>query len=298
MKFILILSLISTLLFATEKIEKEIVMLKISSECKVSKNTFDIFRSGAEMSLTESNNFALLDEKTQNEALQNGKSECLDDSCLIDTGKMLAAKILFVVNIKKTKKYYLFNAKIVNLETSTTEKSVSVLYENSLENEKKLLEFSKKLVTNTLARKEKSKIIFNFLKTSFIIDLTKSYELLYLSSGIGIEFLNFNYGIQTITLGSSFYRNFTDSYNYIDLYLDYKFNIINRLNIGISSSFILASKNAITFAMLIDYEYIIKNDFFIKAKIRLGYNNFNMKNSTLKEHLFTTSGISFGWNGF
>ena len=55
-----------------------------------------------------------LQEETLKEQSLNG--DCLDDSCLIDTGKMLAAKNLIVVTVTlKNKNSYRFNARFIEI---------------------------------------------------------------------------------------------------------------------------------------------------------------------------------------
>jgi hypothetical protein len=142
MKLLIILLLItqSTLIFADYP-----VMLEIQSKSKVSND----FRDGVEEILT-SLNYSLVDKKAQEEALKNQSeqrnSECYDDSCLVDTGKMLAAKSLIIVEVeKKGENSYKFKARFVDFERGTTTKTVSKYYEFSLNNYKEMMKFGKKL---------------------------------------------------------------------------------------------------------------------------------------------------------
>ena len=127
------------------------VMLKVQGKIKIS----DDFRDGVEEVLT-SFNYSLVDEKAQAEALKNQseqrESECYDDSCLVDTGKMLAAKALIVVRIdRKGKNSYKFKARFIDFEKGTTQKSVAKYYEFSLKNYKELMNFGKLLTKSLLS---------------------------------------------------------------------------------------------------------------------------------------------------
>ncbi len=108
--------------------------------------------------------FTLLSKDIQNETLkeQATKSEtgsCLDDSCLIDTGKMLAAKRLFVIKIVEIKKdNYMFKISYINLETDTNLFTSSKLYNGSLDDSKKLFNFSKEFLSSL---KRSKKVVIN-----------------------------------------------------------------------------------------------------------------------------------------
>ena len=94
MKLFIFLLLCTTFLFA----EKQPVMLKVKTKITLPAD----FRDGVEEALT-SNNKSLINEDIQKEALESqgidGEDGCLDDSCLIDTGKMLAAKIIIIIDV-------------------------------------------------------------------------------------------------------------------------------------------------------------------------------------------------------
>ena len=113
-----------------------------------------------EMSLTQ-NSYSLIDEATQEEALKGQRTEieddCIDDSCLMDTGKMLAARYIFIVDITELEKgkKYLFKARLIDLETNETKISSSKLYNDSLFNADTLFKFSQEL-TNIGLSIEKS----------------------------------------------------------------------------------------------------------------------------------------------
>jgi len=126
------------------------IMLKIKSSEKISSD----FRDGVEEVLT-SLGYSLIDEKTQNTALKEQKeqlkSECYDDTCLVDTGKMLAAKGLIVVEVeKKDENSYKFKSRLVDFEKGTTVKSVSDYFEFSLKNYKEMMNFGRSLTKSLL----------------------------------------------------------------------------------------------------------------------------------------------------
>lgn len=92
--------------------------------------------------------YSLVDDKAQKEALKENakarKSECYDDECLVDTGKMLAARALISVNVvKKSDKLYKFKARYIDFETGTTTKSKVKYYESKLNDYKALSRFGK-----------------------------------------------------------------------------------------------------------------------------------------------------------
>ncbi len=102
-------------------------------------------RSAAEQTITNKN-FTILDQSIQEEALAGQtESGCLDDSCLMDTGKMLAASRIFIVKISPLgKNQYLFKITHTNLETNEMVKSQSEIYTEKLDDYNKLLEFGQK----------------------------------------------------------------------------------------------------------------------------------------------------------
>ncbi len=130
------------------------IMLKIvSNDFKLENNQNAVFRSGVEEALTE-NKYSLISEEIQNETLkeqaEQRKKECLDESCLVDTGKMLAARGLLVVDIVKAKTSDMFKLKYINLETAETMKTKSLIYKKDIDNVQSLLDFAKELTKEVL----------------------------------------------------------------------------------------------------------------------------------------------------
>ena len=105
-------------------------------------------RSAAEEVITKVG-FSLLSEDVQNEALkeqasQTGDGDCIDDSCLMDTGKMLAAQRLFLIKISDLGNYnYMFKISDINLETNEKLSVFSKIYRGELSDVNKLFDFSK-----------------------------------------------------------------------------------------------------------------------------------------------------------
>ncbi len=138
------------------------VMLKVNSNFNLGNNVIDTFRSGAEDSLT-SQGYLLISKEQQELALreqaEQRDSDCYDDACLVDTGKMMAAQMIFIITITKMKKDYIFKVRLVDLETGSTKKTVTDVYTKRLSSAIDLLKFSKKLTNRALGiDKEKEKL--------------------------------------------------------------------------------------------------------------------------------------------
>ncbi len=152
---IVIVLLLSVSLFAqNKKDESKVIMLKIVAKgFTLNESSEAIFRSGVEEVLTE-NKYSLVSEEVQNETLkeqaEQRKKECLDESCLVDTGKMLAARGLFVVDVIKSKESYLFKLKYIDLETSEVLKTKSLIYEKDIEEAQSLMDFAKELTNKSV----------------------------------------------------------------------------------------------------------------------------------------------------
>lgn len=105
-KLFLILFFISASFLTAEEYP---IMMQIKTDLKLSED----FRGGVESGLTE-NGYSLVSEEDQNQTLKEQatqrKQECYDETCLVNVGKMLAAKGLVMVEVtKKGDKSYLFN---------------------------------------------------------------------------------------------------------------------------------------------------------------------------------------------
>lgn len=130
------------------------VMLKIlTKNDEINNDALKIIQNGVEEILTE-NKFSLISKEVQEQTLkeqaEQRKTECYDESCLVEVGKMIAAKNLLIIEIIKSEETYMFNLKFVDLETGATLKSKSSVYDNSIKNIKELLIFSKELTQNII----------------------------------------------------------------------------------------------------------------------------------------------------
>ncbi len=151
--FIFLLLLVSINLFSQNNEAKTIMLKMVTKGFTIDENAEAIFRSGVEEILTE-NKYSLISEEIQNETLkeqaEQRKKECLDESCLVDTGKMLAARMLFIIEVIKSDETHLFKIKYIDLQTSELLKTKSLIFEDNLNDVKKLFEFSKKLTSEVL----------------------------------------------------------------------------------------------------------------------------------------------------
>ncbi len=142
MKYLFILFLVvSTFLTA----EEYPIMMQIKSEITIPED----FRGGIEEGLTE-NGYSLVNEEDQlltlKEQANQRKKECYDESCLVDVGKMLAAKGLVMVEVsKKTNEAHLFKVKYVDFETGTAQKILTEYFAFELTDYEELNNFGKLL---------------------------------------------------------------------------------------------------------------------------------------------------------
>lgn len=139
-----LMSFISLSIMGEEKVEKQTIMLHILSDIKLPPD----FRVGVEEGLTKSK-YILIDESIQTEVIseQTDSTEgCIEDSCIVNTGKMLAAVGVVVVDIlKKNDRSYLFKIKYIDMETGTTQLSINEYFEYDIKNDKELYIFGKNL---------------------------------------------------------------------------------------------------------------------------------------------------------
>jgi hypothetical protein len=133
------------------------IMLKIKfKDSDLTSSNISLIRLGIEEALTEKK-YSLISESTQQEALaeqaKQQKSDCYDDNCIIDTGKMLAAKFLILIDIIKLDKY-VFKVQYISLETGVSEKVKSLIYNHDISNSKELLQFSKNIMNYLISKQE------------------------------------------------------------------------------------------------------------------------------------------------
>ncbi len=128
------------------------IMMQLKTDLTIS----DDFRGGVEEGLTE-NGYSLVNEDDQKETLKEQanqrKQECFDESCLVDVGKMLAAKGLVIVEVvQKDEKSFSFKAKYIDFQSGTTQKTKTDYFEFELSNYKELNKFGKNLIKNMLGK--------------------------------------------------------------------------------------------------------------------------------------------------
>ena len=273
------------------------VMLKIKSKIKIPND----FRNGVE-SILSKNGYTLIDLKQQEEVLsaQSDTSEgCLDDSCLIDTGKMLAAKELFLVEVSfKDSKKYSFTIRVIDLEKNTTGKIETLFYNNYLTDSINLFNFAKRLTKMVLS--------INTPKTAYVVpvlhtDLIIASKYLSLDIGAGFKLIKYNIlDFSTLGVNFKFYRDFTDEYFYSDFELQYKLNFFrNKLAIGLSIPFrILFNENTkgkMGFNPGLIFEYNLfkmNNGFFINLELAPFY-SISLEN--IDKKFFFKTGLTVGW---
>ncbi len=241
MKIILLLLvyLLSVNILSTEQLP---IMLEIKSKLDIPKE----FRDGIEESVTGFG-YILINEEEQKRALQEqveqSKNDCIDDSCLVDTGKMLAAKAIIIINVFQVdENEYKFKVRYIDFETGTTQKTTTLFYKKSIKDYKSLFVFSKKLISKLLKKEEKNKknnrkwisveLNTKLISTNFSFQ-KRSANIL---TGITMKLLPFSFG---------------------------KFNI-HILSFGIYKG--LDSFNMFTFS-LINTELNVFNNFYLKIAI-------------------------------
>lgn len=157
-------------LFAVKKIDNLIIFRVITDE-NISKSNIDMINTSVETNLT-SLGYGIINEKIQNEALEEQKeqqkSECYDDQCLVDTGRMLAAKKLLIIRITKQKTGNFFiKLRKIDIESG--------IIENSFASTSKLefndYELLNKVINALLKKIFKENIKSNAVKSSVPVSL-------------------------------------------------------------------------------------------------------------------------------
>ncbi|MBN2695376.1 hypothetical protein JXR93_12010 [bacterium] len=125
------------------------VMLKIfQKETNLNESTQHIIRLGVSEILT-SNQYFLIDEQSQEEALKEQSEQrekgCFDESCLVDTGKMLAANKILMVELSPIGQNILFAIKFIDVETGSIIKTSSTIFKGDISDSESLLNFSKEV---------------------------------------------------------------------------------------------------------------------------------------------------------
>ncbi len=291
-----LLSLTSNL-YAGEKLP---VMLKVRSNFDLDISVLNTLRSGAEEILTE-RGYLLISKEQQEEALkeqvEQQKSDCYDDACLVEMGKMLAAQKVLFIDINEVKSEYFFKAKFVDLETGSIERTILKVYKGKMSNVSKLLGFSKNLTNETLGIEKR---VFYLIPYAFT-DVTMAKDIKYISLGIGVKFIKLKIGDNSIIeINGKLYMNATDKYYYTDFEALYKYNVLNKLFLGLSIPFRMMFETdgfdrgtGILPSLFVNYNLLNKHGLFLDMDLHGGVAlSFN---DDVERKLFMKTGINFGY---
>ncbi len=123
--FIFMLLFITTINFAQTNEKKDrtlMVQILLKNSLKISNDIVKSIKTSAEAVLTDYK-YLIIDEQVQIQALkeqsEQRKKECYDESCLVDTGKMLAASKLVIIEIFAENKKYKFVTSVIDIETGS-----------------------------------------------------------------------------------------------------------------------------------------------------------------------------------
>jgi len=135
MKVIILSLLLTFSLFATNI--ENIIIFEVKTNFELDKETEKLIKTSLESSLTNLG-YGIVSSQTREAALKEQKkqyqNDCLDDNCLIDTGKMLAAKKILIVDIDKRKEDFIIKMRRIDIETSILEASLAKKYSDKLSN--------------------------------------------------------------------------------------------------------------------------------------------------------------------
>ncbi len=122
----------------------------------------EVIKNGVEEILTKKS-YSIIDEAVQKEALkeqsEQRKKECYDESCIVETGKMLSAKYLFIINISSVSNGLMFTIKYINTETNEVLLTKSKIFKDDIENTEELFIFAKKTTNELFEENNKINII-------------------------------------------------------------------------------------------------------------------------------------------
>lgn len=150
----LLLTILALLLTLTVfSAENNAVMLFIHAKnFKPSDSTIAIIRGNIEEIATK-NQVTLVDEVVQTEVLKEQakqrKTECYEESCVVDVGKMIAANKILKIEITKGNTY-IFNGSFIDIEKGLKENSKQDIYSGDINDDIKLAEFSKKFAKKVM----------------------------------------------------------------------------------------------------------------------------------------------------
>ena len=201
MKTIIFFILLLSINLFSKNIVKNIVIFKVIPNFKLSDSQKESINSAIESNLT-SYGYGIINEKIQNEALNEQKkqynSDCYDETCLVDTGRMLAAQKLIIVKVfKQNNNKYLIKSRLIDIESGIIENSYTTQENIDLDNYNEINKTLKKLISGIIKnntsigksldseKKKKIKIEHKkannkkyLLKINTSVDYTVSYYLM------------------------------------------------------------------------------------------------------------------------
>jgi hypothetical protein len=294
------ITLLIFILFSTAYSADLPIMVEIKNN-----NMHSSFLNGVEEELTNLK-FSIVDKKIQEEALEEQRkqrnSDCYDDKCLVDTGKMLAAKAVILIDVGNTNTYPIrFTAKYIDLEKGVTTKTTTLYYSLRLENNINLLNFGKELIDSLFNKKpyhasyikpKEEESNWNFAIGGNFAVVPKSIEFKensYGGAGIGLSFnidLSYNFlrmkDEMTLNMYSEFsYWTIGGAYDYNDgENLDLLLNSYH-LNVNVGFEFIFGRKTA-------------PLPLFIRIGLANGYMSYSPTTTdSINKHSFKTFGLQF-----
>ncbi len=151
--FIFVLLFFITMIITAGEVENTVMLFIHGKNIKLTDVQLMNIRGGVEEIVTK-NGFLLVEEETQNEVLKEQatqrKKQCYDDTCVVDVGKMLAAKKLLKTEVMKGNNSYIFNGGFTDLEKGVKERTKKEIFKGNLNDEEALSKFinmlSKKLI--------------------------------------------------------------------------------------------------------------------------------------------------------
>ncbi len=124
-----------------DKVENTVMVQLVSKNIKLSEESLDVIKGATEVVLTKSGYF-LIDEDAQREALKEQadqrKKECVDESCLVDTGRMLAAFRIINIEVTQTDGKPKFTTIVIDVETGAKIATDFMWYKGNLDDSEQL----------------------------------------------------------------------------------------------------------------------------------------------------------------
>ncbi len=188
-KYLIALFLLSLTIFASKKADN-IIIFKVIPDAGISSVNVDMLNISIETNLTRLG-YGIINEKIQNEAIEEQKkqqnSDCYDDSCLVDTGRMLAAKKLLIIKIsRQSENNFFIKLRKIDIESGIIENSFasarSIDFKNYEDINNNIKELLKKIINlnvkqmNNYEKKDSVVIKKYLLKINTDVDYEISYS--------------------------------------------------------------------------------------------------------------------------